>query len=241
MMGVVIPGNVTAALAPGLGRRVAGRMVSALAHSTLIAAFVAAAHDMAPPRKRAARAAKVTPGTGLATVIGMPTGTPAGDNWGWRATSWAPAALSLASTLLLLRHNVPKAAPVEKPGARHTAVDGRRAFTLFVTMVLVALVIVPGTGGMFALYTYTSPNLTHAAGFKSSTVTVLLRPDGPGGVAGNLIGADQPTATCPPQSSQPRAPPLPPCCCSSCSSTTPGQWPSCSPYSVPRTTPPSRR
>jgi len=41
-------------LASGFGRLVAGRVVSALVHSTLIAAFVAAAQDMAPEERRAA-------------------------------------------------------------------------------------------------------------------------------------------------------------------------------------------
>ncbi|MFG2887750.1 MFS transporter [Streptomyces sp. NPDC048297] len=189
MMGVFILGNVIAALAPGFGWLVAGRIVSALAHSTLIAVFVASARDMAPPHQRAAAGAKVTLGIGLATVVGVPAGTLVGDNWGWRATFWALAVLSLLSTLLLVRHNVPEPAPDDNPGVRPQTMDSRRGFTLPVPMILVALVIVLGTGGVFALYTYASPYLTHAAGFESSTVTVLLWLYGLGGIAGNLLGA----------------------------------------------------
>lgn len=189
MMGVFILGNVIAALAPGFGWLVAGRVVSALSHSTLIAVFVAAARDMAPPGRRAAWGAKVTLGIGLATVVGVPAGTVVGDTWGWRATFWTLAALSLFSTLLLLRHAVPEPAPAEPPDVRPTTVTGRRGFALPVPMLLVALVIVLGTGGVFALYTYASPYLTQAAGFDSSTVTVLLWLYGLGGIAGNLLGA----------------------------------------------------
>ncbi|MFE4513122.1 MFS transporter [Kitasatospora sp. NPDC056783] len=188
MMGVFILGNVIAALAPDFGWLVAGRVVSALSHSTLIAVFVAAARDMAPPDRRAASGAKVTLGIGLATVVGVPAGTVVGDNWGWRATFWALAVLSLLSTLLLLRHTAPPA-PADAPGAPPATTAGRRRFAVPAPMLLVALVIVLGTGGVFSLYTYASPYLTQGAGFDSSTVTVLLWLYGLGGIAGNLIGA----------------------------------------------------
>ncbi|MFE5732107.1 MFS transporter [Streptomyces sp. NPDC056528] len=191
MMGVFILGNVIAALAPGFAWLVTGRIVSALAHSTLIAVFVAAARDMAPPHQRAAWGARITLGIGLATVVGVPVGTLVGHAWGWRATFWALAALSTVSALLLLRHNVPEPAPApaEPAGARTTAHGHRRGFAVPVPMVLVALVIVLGTGGVFALYTYASPYLTDAAGFEPSTVTALLWLYGLGGIAGNAIGA----------------------------------------------------
>ncbi|MCX3061091.1 MFS transporter [Streptomyces beihaiensis] len=188
MMGTFILGNVVAALAPGFSWLVAGRVVSALAHSTLIAAFVAAARDIAPPHKRAAAGAKVTLGIGLATVIGVPAGTLVGDNWGWRATFWALAVLSLLSTLLLMRERIPDPAPAE-PAARDQGRPGEGGLTSLVPMALVALVIVMGTGGVFALYTYASLYLTEAAGFGSSAVTVLLWLYGLGGIAGNVVGA----------------------------------------------------
>ncbi|MEU3518201.1 MFS transporter [Streptomyces sp. NPDC006654] len=55
-------------------------------------------------------------------------------------------------------------------------------------MLLVALVIVLGTGGVFALYTYASPYLTESAGFGPRAVTVLLLLYGAGGIAGNTAG-----------------------------------------------------
>ncbi|WP_236245675.1 MFS transporter [Streptomyces sp. CC210A] len=54
---------------------------------------------------------------------------------------------------------------------------------------LVAAVIVLGTGGVFALYTYAAPYLAEAAGFSPAAVTVLLLLYGLGGVAGNTAGA----------------------------------------------------
>ncbi|MBK3643339.1 MFS transporter [Streptomyces sp. MBT33] len=189
MMGVFILGNVIAALAPDFGWLIVGRVVSALPHSTLIAVFVAAARDLAAPGRQAASGAKVTLGIGLATVVGVPTGTLLGDHWGWRATFWALAALSLLATLLLLRHTVPEPAPAQAPASHPRDSGGRRSFPLPLPMLGTAAVIVLGTGGVFALYTYASPYLTQAAGFGSSTVTVLLWLYGLGGIAGNLLGA----------------------------------------------------
>ncbi|MCL6670486.1 MFS transporter [Streptomyces panaciradicis] len=189
MMGVFVLGNVIAALAPGFGWLIAGRMVSALPHSTLIAVFVAAARDLAAPGRQAASGAKVTLGIGLATVVGVPAGTLLGDRWGWRATFWALAALSLLATLMLLRHTVPEPTPAPASAPRPRASGRRRSFALPLPMLLTAVVIVLGTGGVFALYTYASPYLTQAAGYGSPTVTVLLWLYGLGGIAGNLLGA----------------------------------------------------
>ncbi|MFJ9721203.1 MFS transporter [Streptomyces sp. NPDC101209] len=187
MMGVFILGNVIAALAPGFGWLIAGRVVSALPHSTLIAVFVAAARDLAAPGRQAAFGAKVTLGIGLATVAGVPAGTLLGDQWGWRATFWALAALSLLATLALLRHTVPETAPSQEPASHPSTSGSRRSLPL--PVLLTAAVIVLGTGGVFTLYTYASPYLTQAAGFDSPSVTVLLWLYGLGGIAGNLLGA----------------------------------------------------
>ncbi|MEU3521912.1 MFS transporter, partial [Streptomyces sp. NPDC006654] len=111
MMGVFVLGNALAALAPGFGWLVAGRVTSAVVHSTLIAAFVATARDMAPADRRAAWGAKVTLGIGLSSVAGVPAGTLIGNAFGWRATFWALAALSLAAALLLALSTVPDAPP----------------------------------------------------------------------------------------------------------------------------------
>ncbi|MFI5475648.1 MFS transporter [Streptomyces cacaoi] len=190
MMAVFIVGNVLAALAPDFRWLVVGRVVSALAHSTLIAAFVAAARDMAPADRRAAWGAKITLGIGLSSVVGVPAGTLIGNLFGWRATFWALAALSLAATLLLMRRAVPETPPVTvTPDDRRTAPGAARPrFLLPGPLLLVALVIMLGTGGVFALYTYASPYLTQAAGFGPQAVTVLLLLYGAGGIVGNTVG-----------------------------------------------------
>ncbi|MEU9575711.1 MFS transporter [Streptomyces chilikensis] len=188
LMGVFVLGNVQAALAPGFGWLTAGRVVSALAHSTLIAAFVAAAREMAPADRRAAWGAKVTLGIGLSSVAGVPVGTLIGDAYGWRATFWALAASSLAATLLLMRCTVPEPPPTAAPRRPGAAVTGRRTPALPGAVLLVAVVIALGTGGVFTFYTYASPYLTQAVGLEPRTVTVLLLLYGAGGLVGNTVG-----------------------------------------------------
>ncbi|MET8975810.1 MFS transporter [Streptomyces sp. NPDC004539] len=190
MMGVFVLGNALAALAPDFGWLVVGRVVSALVHSTLIAAFVATARDMAPAGRRAAWGAKITLGIGLSSVAGVPAGTLIGNAFGWRATFWALAALSLAAGALLTRCAIPDPLPtVVATGALgDTAGVPGRARALPGPMLLVALVIVLGTGGVFALYTYASPYLTRSAGFGPQSVTVLLLLYGAGGILGNTAG-----------------------------------------------------
>ncbi|WP_416756689.1 MFS transporter [Streptomyces sp. FW42] len=194
MMGVFVMGNTLAASAPGFGWLLVGRVVSAVVHSTLIAAFVAAARDTAPPDRRAAYGAKVTLGIGLSSVAGVPAGTLIGNAFGWRATFWALAAVSLAATALLTRFPAPQSprGTAKPAGLRRTAAPdtgpGRRRFVLPGPMLLVAAVITLGTAGVFALYTYASPYLTQSAGFGSGSVTVLLLLYGLGGIVGNTAG-----------------------------------------------------
>ncbi|MBJ6613768.1 MFS transporter [Streptomyces sp. I3(2020)] len=194
MMGVFVMGNALAASAPGFGWLLVGRVVSAVVHSTLIAAFVAAARDTAPPDRRAAYGAKVTLGIGLSSVAGVPAGTLIGNAFGWRATFWALAAVSLAATALLTRFPAPESprGTAKPAGLRRTAAPdtgpGRRRFVLPGPMLLVAAVITLGTAGVFALYTYASPYLTQSAGFGSGSVTVLLLLYGLGGIVGNTAG-----------------------------------------------------
>ncbi|MFC8031650.1 MFS transporter [Streptomyces griseoincarnatus] len=194
MMGVFVMGNTLAASAPGFGWLLVGRVVSAVVHSTLIAAFVAAARDTAPPDRRAAYGAKVTLGIGLSSVAGVPAGTLIGNAFGWRATFWALAAVSLAATALLTRFPAPESprGTAKPAGLRRTAAPdtgpGRRRFVLPGPMLLVAAVITLGTAGVFALYTYASPYLTQSAGFGSGSVTVLLLLYGLGGIVGNTAG-----------------------------------------------------
>ncbi|MEU0581481.1 MFS transporter [Streptomyces griseoincarnatus] len=194
MMGVFVMGNTLAAAAPGFGWLLVGRVVSAVVHSTLIAAFVAAARDTAPPDRRAAYGAKVTLGIGLSSVAGVPAGTLIGNAFGWRATFWALAAVSLAATALLTRFPAPESpgSPAKPAGLRRTAAPDtgppRNRFVLPGPMLLVAAVITLGTAGVFALYTYASPYLTQSAGFGSGSVTVLLLLYGLGGIVGNTAG-----------------------------------------------------
>ncbi|MGW3553540.1 MFS transporter [Streptomyces griseoincarnatus] len=194
MMGVFVMGNMLAASAHGFGWLLVGRVVSAVVHSTLIAAFVAAARDTAPPDRRAAYGAKVTLGIGLSSVAGVPAGTLIGNAFGWRATFWALAAVSLAATALLTRFPAPESprGTAKPAGLRRTAAPdtgpGRRRFVLPGPMLLVAAVITLGTAGVFALYTYASPYLTQSAGFGSGSVTVLLLLYGLGGIVGNTAG-----------------------------------------------------
>ncbi|MET9116711.1 MFS transporter [Streptomyces longwoodensis] len=186
MMGIFVLGNVVAALAPGFGWLITGRVVSAVVHSTLIAAFVATARDMAPADRKAVWGAKITLGIGLSSVAGVPVGTLIGDTFGWRATFWALAALSLAATALLVRCPPPQDRPT--PNRRYERSTGRRRLVLPLPLVLTALTITLGTAGAFTLYTYASPYLTQAAGFPSQSVTVLLFLYGAGGLVGNTLG-----------------------------------------------------
>ena len=104
--------------------------------------------------------AKATLGIGLSSVAGVPAGTLIGEAFGRRATFWALAGLSLVAGAMLTRCAVPDPVPAVAAPERGRGIPW--------PMLLVALVIVFGTGGVFALHTYASPYLTQSAGTVSS-------------------------------------------------------------------------
>ena len=92
LLAVFSCGNLLAALAPGFGLLLAGRVLTALTHSTCFAICVVSAAALVPAHRRGRAVAAVSAGLNLATVPGAPLGTWLGEAHGWRSTFAALAA-----------------------------------------------------------------------------------------------------------------------------------------------------
>ncbi|WP_419899238.1 MFS transporter [Roseomonas sp. USHLN139] len=175
-------GNLMAALATSYEMLLAARIVTSLHHGAFFGVGAIVAAGLVPPERRAGAVATMFMGLTLATVVGVPLASWAGETLGWRVSFWAIAGLGLA-TLLALRLTLP-ALPAPDSGdamAEIRALGQRR--------VLGALLLtVVGSSAMFTVFTYIAPILREATGASPGYVTAMLVTYGLGLTLGNGLG-----------------------------------------------------
>ncbi len=183
LMAVFTLGNLACALAPTYGLLMAARVLTALAHGTFFGVGSVVATGLVAPERRASAIAVMFTGLTIANIVGVPFGTWLGQQFGWRATFWAVAAVGVAATLVVA-FLVPKTAGETETGSWR---DDVKAIARG-PVLLGFLVTVLGFAGVFAVFTYVAPMLTQIAGFADRAVSPILLVFGGGLVAGNLLG-----------------------------------------------------
>jgi len=121
-------------------------------------------------------------GLTIATVVGVPLATWAGEHLGWRASFWGIAGLGVA-TMAALRFTLP---PLPAP-AGGTALAVLRALGRGEVLGALALTVV-GSSAMFTVFTYIAPILREATHASLGFVTAMLMTYGLGLTAGNWLG-----------------------------------------------------
>jgi DHA1 family inner membrane transport protein len=121
-------------------------------------------------------------GVGLATVVGVPLGSWAGQQIGWRGAFWGLTALSAVAALVIGRF-APADQQREVPSVRSelAALRSRRLWLLLSATVFV-------TGGYMATFSYISPLLTERAGISTGAVPLVLVGFGIGSLVGTNAG-----------------------------------------------------
>jgi DHA1 family inner membrane transport protein len=160
LMGAFTLGNVASALAPSYPTLMLARFLSGLPHGAYfgIAALVAA--SMADPSRRGR--AVVMPMLGLTAAI---------------------VAVIGITTMILVWFRVPFVAALEGAAPR----EELRALAkpqVWLTLMIGAV----GFGGMFAVYSYIAPILTHTSGWSTSAVPIALATFGVGMTFGTVAG-----------------------------------------------------
>ena len=182
LMVLFIAGNLLAAAAPNYEVLMVARVLSALTHSTFFAVSIVVASVLAAPGQQASALAKVALGLNLATVLGVPLGTIVGQQFGWRSTFLAVAAVSaLATALVLVAVKVP---PTD------SAASARSELKVFANKDVRSAILMTALSqaGVFAVFTFIAPLLTDVTGYSATAVTVLLLVFGVGSAVGNLVG-----------------------------------------------------
>ena len=178
-----IAGNALTALAPDYTTAMIGRIVAALCHGAFFGIGSVVAADLVAPEKKARAIAIMFTGLTAANVFGVPFGTFVGQQFGWRATFWAIAAIGVVAFAgIALLVAVPRTEG-ERVSLR-TELGAFRSGHVWLSLTVTVLAY----GGMFGAFTYIAYTLTGVTGFAASAVPWLLVLFGAGLVIGNAVG-----------------------------------------------------
>jgi MFS transporter, DHA1 family, inner membrane transport protein len=178
-LAVFAGGHVLAALSSDFALVLTARLVTALVTGAFWSVASAVATAAAGPRRAAKALGVMMSGVGLATVVGVPLGSWAGQHLGWRGSFWGLAVLA-AVTAVIIGSLIPAGERRERvTGSQLSALRSRRLWLLLAGTVFV-------TGGYMATFSYISPLLTGQAGFTAAAVPPVLVGYG----AGSLIGTN---------------------------------------------------
>lgn len=180
---VFIAGHVVGALAQDYLLMVISRVVSAVATGAFWAVAGVVAVSTVGPGDRARALSVLLAGLTVANVAGVPLGTLVGQQFGWRASFWAVAALAavgIAGVLTSVRNR-----HADEPPLRLAAeVAAFRRGRLWLALGTTALY----QTGMIGAFSYIAPLLTDVTGLDPRWIPLVLLGFGIGAFAGIVIG-----------------------------------------------------
>ena len=176
-------GNFASALAPGYISLLAFRFLAGLPHGAYFGVASLVAASLVPTHERARAIGRMMLGLTGATLAGVPLATWIGQTFGWRAAYVLVGAIGIG-TCVLIYGCVPRARAVEGASpARELKAFGRKQIWLTLGVGSV------GFGGLFCVYGYITPTLTHVSGVPAADVPFVLGVFGVGMIVGNLVGS----------------------------------------------------
>jgi DHA1 family inner membrane transport protein len=172
--------NYLTSYADSVNAMLISRFVAGLPHGAYfgIASLVAA--ELAGTHRRGSAIAFVMMGLTVANVVGVPFATWLGQTYGWR-TSFEFSALIALITMISISLFVPNIRSNASASFRDE-LDGFKNINMWLTLAIGAI----GFGGMFSVYSYISPILTHYTGVGIQSVPVALAIFGGGMVLGGI-------------------------------------------------------
>jgi predicted MFS family arabinose efflux permease len=181
-LAVFAVGHVIAALSSTFEVVLVARVLTALVTGMFWSVAAVVATTAAGPAASSKALGLLMSGTGLATVIGVPLGSLAGQVVGWRGSFWGLAILSALSAGVLARF-VSKDDRAQAPSIR-SEIAALRNGRLW--LALSAAVVV--TGGWIAVFSFIAPLLTDQAGISAAFVPLALVGFGVGALVGTNVG-----------------------------------------------------
>jgi DHA1 family chloramphenicol resistance protein-like MFS transporter len=178
--------HVAAALAPDYGILMTTRVAAAVAAGAFWAVAAVTSVKATPPGATARALGILLGGLTVANVAGVPLGTWIGQEWGWRSSFWAVAAVTAVGVIGVVtsvpgRHRDGES--VVPPRLRDE-VQAFRGPRLWLALATIAVF----QAGVFAAFSYVAPLLTEVAGLSPTHVPVVLGLFGVGSLLGITVG-----------------------------------------------------
>src|SRR4051812_5887140 len=176
-------GHVIAALSGSFALLVAARVLTAVVTGAFWSVASVVATRAAGPEASSRALGVMGTGVALATVLGVPLGSVAGDHLGWRGAFWAVAVLAVVAAAVIGRF-----VPGDDGGAPVSVRSEFRALrSAGLWLVLGATVLV--MGGCMGTFSFISPLLTERSGIPLELVPLVFVCFGVGSVIGtNVVG-----------------------------------------------------
>lgn len=178
-LGVFAVATLLAAAAPSFEVLVAARVLSGLSHALFWSVAAAAATGLFPPEVRGRMVARLSIGSSLGPVLGVPIGTWLGQQTDWRVSFAALGAVSIVLAVGVLTL-LPSYPPEQGGAARGTSPSGPRFAVLLVTTCAAV------AGGM-GILTYIAPYVIDHAGFPEERLSLVLAVSGGAGVVSTAV------------------------------------------------------
>jgi predicted MFS family arabinose efflux permease len=175
-------GHVVAALSGSFEVLLAARVLTAVVTGAFWSVASVVATTAAGPADSSRALGLMGSGVALATVLGVPLGSLAGEHLGWRGSFWALAILAAVAALVIGRF-----APADGHGAAPSVSSELRALRnarLWVVLSATVLVL----GGCMATFSYLAPLLTERTGIPLGLVPIVFVCFGIGSLVGTNVG-----------------------------------------------------
>jgi DHA1 family inner membrane transport protein len=184
LMTIFTLGNAACALAPSYGWLMAARVLTSLTHGTFFGVGSVVATRLVAQNKRASAISTMFIGLTVATLLGVPFGAWLGLLFGWRAAFWAVAVIGVIAIAILAAFVPSNVGRDDKP----TSLRDEVAALARLQVLLALAITVFGFSGLFTVFTYIQPILTHITGFSQTAVAPILLVLGGGLAVGNVVG-----------------------------------------------------
>jgi DHA1 family inner membrane transport protein len=176
-------GHVIAALSGSFALLVAARVLTAVVTGAFWSVASVVATRAAGPGASSRALGVMGSGVALATVLGVPLGSLAGDHLGWRGAFWALAVLALVAAAVIGRF-----APADEAGQTvsvRSELQTLRSTRLWLVLGATVLVM----GGCMGTFSFISPLLTERSGLRLALVPLVFVCFGLGSMIGtNGVG-----------------------------------------------------
>ena len=171
-------GNAVTALASGYWPVIIARFVAGLPHGAYFGVASLIAASLVTQEFRGRAVSSVMLGLSVATVVGVPATTLLGQHLGWRSAYWMVLGITILTAVSIWLF-VPHSAGNHEASVRKELSALKRPQVLFA----VATGMI-GFGGIFAMYSYIAPTVTHVTQLPSTFIWVFLFVFGLGSVIG---------------------------------------------------------